>query len=80
MTPAKGKPATRPTRKPTPADDQLLTVDEIAQQLRLSRMTVYRLIHRGEIPRLRVGRSYRIPKSELQAYVTRAAAPSKKEE
>lgn len=83
MTTAKGTHATTPTPMPTlrlSANDPLLTVVEAAQLLRVSKMTVYRLINHGEIPALRVGRSFRIPKSDLQAYVTQAATPGKKEE
>lgn len=48
---------------------QLLTVAEVASALRVSTMTVYRLLDRGELPRLRVGRSYRIRTSDLDAYL-----------
>lgn len=79
MAPVKGTPA--PVLAPRlSANDSLLTAIEAARLLRVSKMTVYRLIHDGEIPALRIGRSFRIPKSELQAYVTRAATPGKKEE
>ena len=36
---------------------RLLTVNEVADLLRVSRMTVYRLIKEGQMPALRVGRS-----------------------
>lgn len=39
----------------------LLTVAEVAALLRVSRMTVYRLIHTDELPAIRLGRSFRIP-------------------
>src|SRR5881227_3316291 len=39
---------------------RLLTVNEVADLLRVSRMTVYRLIKSGEMPALRVGRNYRL--------------------
>jgi excisionase family DNA binding protein len=39
----------------------LLTVAEIADVLRVSKMTVYRLIHDGELSHVRVGRTYRVP-------------------
>ncbi len=44
----------------TPAP-QFLTVTEVADVMRLSKMTVYRLIHSGELPAIRVGRSFRVP-------------------
>lgn len=47
----------------------LLTVAEVADVLRVSNMTVYRLIKAGEIPALRVGKNYRIRKHDLEAYL-----------
>jgi excisionase family DNA binding protein len=41
-------------------DDRLLTAHEVADQLRVSTMTIYRLISRGELPAVRVGRNYRV--------------------
>jgi excisionase family DNA binding protein len=50
-------------------DDRLLTAHEVADQLRVSTMTIYRLIRRGELPAVRVGRNYRVRESELEAYL-----------
>lgn len=41
------------------AKTQLLTVAEVAALMRVSKMTVYRLVHNGELPAVRVGRSFR---------------------
>ena len=38
---------------------QFLTVAEVAALMRVSKMTVYRLVHSGELPAVRVGRSFR---------------------
>jgi excisionase family DNA binding protein len=46
-----------------------LTVAEVAELMRLSRMTVYRLVHGGELPAVRVGRSFRVPQDALDAYL-----------
>lgn len=40
---------------------QFLTVGEVADVMRVSKMTVYRLIHAGELPAIRVGKSFRVP-------------------
>ncbi|MCD4549967.1 MULTISPECIES: helix-turn-helix domain-containing protein [unclassified Schaalia] len=40
---------------------RLMTVSEVADVMRVSRMTVYRLIHSGEMPAIRVGKSFRVP-------------------
>ncbi|GAB7066428.1 cell division/environmental response transcriptional regulator [Mycolicibacterium hodleri] len=43
-----------------PARQQFLTVAEVASLMRVSKMTVYRLVHNGELPAVRVGRSFRV--------------------
>ncbi len=45
---------------------KLFTVSEVAELMRVSRMTVYRLIHSGELPALRAGKSFRIPQAAVQ--------------
>ena len=46
-----------------------LTVGEVAQMMRVSTMTVYRLVHSGELPAVRFGRSFRIPESAVSTLV-----------
>lgn len=48
---------------------RFLTVNEVADLMRVSRMTVYRLVHAGELPAVRVGRSFRVPQDALDAYL-----------
>jgi excisionase family DNA binding protein len=45
------------------------SVQEIASMLRVSKMTVYRLIHAGQLPHVRVGRSMRIPTRAVWEYL-----------
>ncbi|WP_166866795.1 MULTISPECIES: helix-turn-helix domain-containing protein [unclassified Salinibacterium] len=47
------------------SDMRFLTVQEVADMMRVSSMTVYRLVHSGELPAVRFGRSYRIPESAV---------------
>ncbi len=47
------------------SDVRFLTVQEVAEMMRVSTMTVYRLVHAGELPAVRFGRSYRIPESAV---------------
>jgi excisionase family DNA binding protein len=42
---------------------RFLTVSEVAALMRVSTMTVYRMVHAAEIPAIRFGRSFRIPES-----------------
>ena len=37
--------------------------------MRVSKMTVYRLVHSGELPAVRVGRSFRVPEQAVQDYL-----------
>jgi excisionase family DNA binding protein len=46
-----------------------LTVGEVAQMLRVSNMTVYRLINAGQLPAVRVGKSYRVREEDLDSYL-----------
>lgn len=48
---------------------RLLTVAEVATVIRVSRMTVYRLIRRGHIKAIRVGRNYRVREDDLERYL-----------
>jgi excisionase family DNA binding protein len=43
----------------------MLTVAEVADRMGLPRMTVYRMIHAGELPADRVGTTYHVPESAL---------------
>ena len=49
---------------------QFLTVAEVADVMRISKMTVYRLVHSGEMPAVRVGHSYRVPQDALEEYLS----------
>ena len=57
-------------RMPT-TDDRFLTVREVAALMRVSTMTVYRLIKAGDLAATRVGRSYRLRETEIDAYLGR---------
>ena len=53
---------------------KFLTVAEVAKLMRLSNMTVYRMVHSGELPAVRFGRSYRVPESDVIAAMNRPIA------
>jgi excisionase family DNA binding protein len=55
--------------RPWQAGDRLLTAAEVAGTMRVSNMTVYRLIKSGELPALRVGKSYRVRESDVAGYL-----------
>lgn len=49
--------------------DDFLTVAEVARRLRVSNMTVYRLINAGQLPAARIGKSYRLRENDVDAYL-----------
>ena len=46
-----------------------LTVAEVAAQLRVSTMTVYRLLKAGQLASVRVGKSYRVLEEDVDRYL-----------
>jgi excisionase family DNA binding protein len=50
-------------------DVKLLTVKEVAHALRVSHMTVYRLVKSGELEAIKVGRAFRIHEDSFEAYL-----------
>jgi excisionase family DNA binding protein len=53
-------------------DIHFLTVTEVATIMRVSKMTVYRLVGSGELEAIRVGRSFRIPEQAVNRYLRQA--------
>ncbi len=54
------------------AEVKFLTVAEVADLMRVSKMTVYRLVHSGELTAVRVGRSFRVPEHAVHEYLREA--------
>jgi len=63
-------------RNSKPGD--LLTVEQVADFFRLSKLTVYKFIHSGELPAVRLGRSFRVRQADvgrfLEAHMVAALA------
>jgi excisionase family DNA binding protein len=51
------------------ANMKLLRVAEVAETLSVSPMTIYRMIKAGELPAIRIGRSYRIEQRTVDAFL-----------
>ena len=60
------------TAHPGLAQVQFLTIAEVAKVMRVSKMTVYRLVHSGELPAVRVGKSFRVTEKAVQDYLENA--------
>jgi excisionase family DNA binding protein len=53
---------------------ELLTVEQVVALLQLARSSIYRLMDLGELRRVKVGRSARIPRSEVERFLRRLEA------
>lgn len=51
------------------SEAKFLTVAEVAAVMRVSKMTVYRLVHAGHLTAIRVGRSFRVPEQAVHEYL-----------
>lgn len=51
---------------------KFLTVAEVAAMMRVSKMTVYRMVHQGELPAVRVGRSFRVREDDVNAFLEKS--------
>ena len=50
--------------------DELMTVNEVARALRVSKMTVYRLVNNGELQAFRISeRCLRVPRSAFEEHL-----------
>jgi excisionase family DNA binding protein len=57
-------------------EDTLITIAEAAALMRVSPMTVYRLVHARELAAIRVGRSFRICRGDLDAFLRTCQHPT----
>jgi excisionase family DNA binding protein len=58
----------------TPRADRLLTVEQVAALLNVSKMTIYRLCHGDELAYVRIGRSMRISERGLNRYLAQGGS------
>ena len=61
------------TRAGDISEVKFLTVAEVAAMMRVSKMTVYRLVHDGDLPAVRVGRSFRVTEHATRTSTSSAA-------
>jgi excisionase family DNA binding protein len=54
------------------SESKFLTVAEVATMMRVSKMTVYRLLHNGDLPAVRVGRSFRVRETDVHEYLRKS--------
>ncbi len=51
--------------------DKLLTLEEVAEYLRLNRFTVYRMAERGELPGAKIARRWRFEETDIIQWLRR---------
>ena len=56
-------------------DHDLWTCDEAATYLRLHPRTICRLLQRGELPGIKIGRQWRIRRADLEAHLRGEGRP-----
>jgi excisionase family DNA binding protein len=52
---------------------EYMTVAEVAVRMRVSRATIYRLVHNGELPRMKVGKILRVPRAAVADFIRRSS-------
>ncbi|MDP9094934.1 MAG: helix-turn-helix domain-containing protein [Actinomycetota bacterium] len=67
-----GEPTGARPVDPALSEVRFLTVAEVASVMRVSKMTVYRMVHSGDLPAVRVGRSFRVPEKAVHDYLRAA--------
>ncbi len=55
--------------------EQMMTIEELAQYMRVSRFTVYRLVKNHFIPGTKIGRQWRFQKEEIDRWVKDQSRP-----
>jgi excisionase family DNA binding protein len=50
-------------------ETRFVTVTEVAELMRVSKMTVYRLIKQGDLPAVRIGRGFRIREEDVHRFL-----------
>ncbi|MBU0702429.1 MAG: helix-turn-helix domain-containing protein [Chloroflexi bacterium] len=55
-------------------ENKIMTAQEVAQYLRLNKATIYRLAKAGEIPAVKVGRTWRFKKELMDEWFRRESS------
>ena len=58
------------TERPS-VGDSVLTVQEVADYLKVTTKTVYELVRQGQLPSFRIGRAVRCRQSAVEAFIER---------
>jgi excisionase family DNA binding protein len=70
----------RPVRKVMPmadATDTIMTLDDLAAYVKLSKSSLYKLCQAGKVPGTKIGRTWRFQKSAIDEWMRSGAAPKR---
>lgn len=63
------------TMPSSPADNAIMTIGEVADYLKVTERTIYRLAGAKKIPAFKVGGSWRFPRADIDTWIRQQAAP-----
>ena len=61
----------------TDAENEILTLEEVAVYLKAGKRTVYRLAQKGEIPAFKLGGTWRVCRSDLERWIAESTNKQK---
>lgn len=50
-------------------ENEIMTVSEVAEYLKISEVTTYKFVQEGKIPGFKIGRHWRIKRSDLDEFI-----------
>ena len=75
-----GEATLSPQQEQQRAGVQLLSIPQVCQELGMGKSWIYRRLRSGEIPSIRLGRSIKVRRDELEEYLQRHRYPAVQEE
>jgi excisionase family DNA binding protein len=75
-----GEATLRPEQEEQRPGVQLLSIPQLCQELGMGKSWIYRRLRNGEIPSIRLGRTIKVRREELEAYLDRHHFPAGQEE
>ena len=50
-------------------EDEIMTVTDVAEYLKISEVTTYKFVQEGKIPGFKIGRHWRVKRSDLSEFI-----------
>ena len=75
-----GEATLRPQQQEQRGGVQLLSIPQVCQELGMGKSWIYRRLRSGEIPSIRLGRTIKVRRDELEQYLHRHRYPAVEEE